>query len=111
MTEIENTVEEMGQALNEADMVSQGACTSILTIATLALLALQNPSVDMETIAQAIIEIKSAASTLENDINVIAEGFGRHYIDEFESADRGRRREAFRDVVRSFVAREALGAN
>ena len=111
MTGVENTVEEMGRALNEADMVSQGACTAIQMIASLALLALENPNADMETIAQAIIAIKSAASSLENDINVIAEGFGRHYIDELESADSGRRREAFRDMARSFVAREAHRAN
>ncbi len=97
---------EMGRALTKADMVTQGACSLIQMIAQLALLALENPATGMETIADAIFEIKNAASTLENDINVIAERFGCHFIDEFERTHAERRREAYMAKARSIVAAE-----
>lgn len=102
---------EVSRALNEADMMSQGACSTIQMIAQLALHALENPGADMETIAEALTEIKYAASSLKNDINVIAERFGCNFIDEFERARADRRRDAYAAKARSFVAAGASHAS
>lgn len=97
------TTEQLRSTITDMDAMAQGAFSEIASMASLALLALEQPGTyatngrGLDDVAAMLTAIKSKALDIENCINATAEGVGCNYVDDAQR----RRWDAQRKVVAS----------
>lgn len=81
------TPEQLRDAVTDMDAMAQGAFSEIASMASLALLALEQPStyahdgLRMDRVADMLTAIQGKARDIDNCINATAEGVGCNYVD------------------------------
>lgn len=98
------TPEQLRNAISEMDGLAQSAFSEIASMATLALLAMEQPSTyangcAMDAIAHALSAIKSRALDIDNCINSTAEGVGCNYVDAAQRRRWDARRKASESAI------------